>query len=83
MSLAGRCPGPSTEKSPKATLALETSFQGGAPRTGITQATRAYIDESRSSTEEVVWGGIGANGGWISGGEDRGNAVRASRAAGM
>jgi len=34
------------------------------------------MDESRFSTEDVVWGGIGANGGWISGREDRGDAVR-------
>jgi hypothetical protein len=44
---------------PKATLALETPSQGGSPRTGISQATRACTDEKRASIEDAVCGAIG------------------------
>jgi hypothetical protein len=52
-------PGNGSDRWPKATLALETPSQGGAPRTGISQARRAYADEKRASIEDAVCGGIG------------------------
>ena len=51
---------PGSDKGPKATLALETLSQGGHPRTGISQATRAYADANRASMADSVCGGIGA-----------------------
>jgi hypothetical protein len=40
-------------------LALEAPSQGGSPRTGISQATREYMDEKRVSIEDLFWGGMG------------------------
>ena len=48
--------------------ALETPSQGGDPRTGISQATRAYADEKRASMEDAVCGGIGTKEVWTSSG---------------
>ena len=49
-------------------LALEAPSQGGSPRTGISQATREYMDEKRASIEDLFWGGTGTKGGETSGG---------------
>ena len=62
------CPSNCIDVSLKATLALETSSQGGSPRTGISQATREYIDEKRASIEDLVWGGTGTKKGGTSSG---------------
>jgi hypothetical protein len=53
---------------PNATPALETPSQGGSPRTGISQATREYMDEKRASIEDLVWGGTGTETGETSSG---------------
>jgi hypothetical protein len=52
--------------------ALEAPSQGGSPRTGISQATREYMDKKRASIEDLFWGGTGIEEGEISGGT-RGN----------
>jgi hypothetical protein len=52
-------PGNGSDRWPNATLALPTPSQGGSPRTGISQATRAYLDEKSASIEDAVCGGIG------------------------
>jgi hypothetical protein len=43
--------------------ALEAPPQGGSPRTGISQATREYMDERRVSIEDLVLGGTGTKDG--------------------
>ena len=63
-------------------LALEAPSQSGSPRTGISQATREYMDEKRASIEDLFWGGTGTKEGKISDGT-RGNGCDDLRGAGM
>ena len=62
------CPSDDIDIWPNATLALETPSQGGSPRTGISQATREYMDARRASIEDLVWGGTGMKTGETSSG---------------
>jgi hypothetical protein len=64
-------------------LALEAPSQGGSPRTGISQATREYMDEKRASIEDLFWGGMGTKEGEISGGTQGNAGCDDLRGAGM
>jgi hypothetical protein len=76
--LADKCPSPL-----KAMLAPEMPSQGGSPRTGISQATREYMDEKRASIDDLFWGGTGTKEGQISGGTWGNVGCKDLRGAGM
>jgi len=61
------CPSNDIDTWLKAMLAPEAPSQGGSPRTGISQATREYMDEKRASIEDSFCGETGTKEGEASG----------------